>query len=191
MHPAVKSLALAVFVAGCGLAGAKASSLAGAAFPNAAALAVTCPALGAGGAIPARYSAKGANFSPPIGWSAAAGAAAYAVIVQDPDAPAPTPFVHWLIWNIPGGITDLAPGIATKERVSNPPGAIQGRNDADSVGYHGPSPPPGKPHHYYFQVFALNAALPAAPGADAGAVLAALKGRVIAKGQCVGTFQTR
>ena len=189
MHPLVKSVAVAAFVAGCGPAGA--SSRAEAAFPNAAALAVTCPAFPPDGAIPARYSAKGANLSPPIGWRAVAGAAAYAIVVQDPDALGPTPFVHWLIWNIPGRFAALAPGIAREARVVNPPGPVQGRNDDGGVGYHGPAPPPGRPHRYVFQVFALDAALPAAPGADATAVFAALEGRVIAKGQCIGTFQTR
>jgi Raf kinase inhibitor-like YbhB/YbcL family protein len=35
-------------------------------------------------------------------------------------------------------------------------GASQGENDTGNIGWNGPCPPPGKPHHYIFTLFALD-----------------------------------
>ncbi len=191
MRRKLETFLLAALLAGCGWRGSGAAPLASARFAGAAPLAVTCPAFPGGGAIPPRFSAKGGNVSPPVTWASAAGAESYALVVQDPDAPGPAPFVHWLIWNLPGSLGGLPAGVAPSDRPASPAGAVQGRNGADGEGYHGPSPPPGAPHRYVFQVFALSSAPTIRPGAQIGAVLAGLHGRVIAQGQCVGTFQSR
>ena len=57
-----------------------------------------------GGAVDLRHTAYGDNLSPPLRWTPVAGAGAYAIILEDPDAPMEKPFVHWLIWNIPGSV---------------------------------------------------------------------------------------
>lgn len=139
---------------------------------------VTTTAVGADGRIAARNTNYGANLSPEVSWSAASGARAWALALEDPDAPTPEPFVHWLMWNIPPGVTRLAEGKA-------PPGAALGRNDAGGVGYWGPRPPSGT-HRYHFEVFALSSPLPLGPGADRDALVAALRGRVIAEGETTG-----
>jgi Raf kinase inhibitor-like YbhB/YbcL family protein len=184
---------LTASIGGCGEAHpgeGKLASLASAAFPAAAPMTVTCPGIGRDGVIPDRYSARGGNVSPPIAWTSAPGAKSYAVIVQDPDAQGAAPFVHWLIWNIPANISAIPQGVRAGERPADPSGAVQGRNGADSVGYHGPAPPPGGAHRYFFQVFALDGPLPAPPGVEVVALVGSMKGHVIAKGQCVGTFQS-
>src|SRR5665213_2124909 len=89
------SLILAFCLAGCGRA------------QNVAAMRLTSTAVGADGAIAARQSAYGQNLSPPLAWTRVAGARSYVVILEDPDAPGGAPFVHWLIWNIPGEATSL------------------------------------------------------------------------------------
>ncbi|HEY2178370.1 MAG TPA: hypothetical protein VGH15_07295, partial [Caulobacteraceae bacterium] len=76
----------------------------------AASLAVHSAAIGPAGAIAAANSAYGANRSLPVNWSAAPAARAYALVLEDPDAPGAAPFVHWLVWNIPAGVTHLAEG---------------------------------------------------------------------------------
>jgi Raf kinase inhibitor-like YbhB/YbcL family protein len=143
------------------------------------AIQLTSPAFAAGGPIPARYSAGGGNHSPPLAWTSAPGARAYALILRDPDAPVGT-FTHWLVWNIPGNVTALP-----EDGLS---GVALGTNDAGSVGYFGPQPPYGL-HHYHFQIIALDAPLTLAAGADLQKLTAAMRGHVLAKGELVGTFR--
>lgn len=75
-------------------------------------------------------------------------------------------------------------------RLTEPEGVLQGATSRGSVGYYGPRPPVGDPpHHYHFQVMALDTVLDIAPGSDRDAVLKAAKGHVIAKGEVVGTYR--
>ncbi|MDR3512062.1 MAG: YbhB/YbcL family Raf kinase inhibitor-like protein [Caulobacteraceae bacterium] len=149
---------------------------AGAARAGGATMQLTSPAFSAGAAIPRRYQ----DHAPPLRWSPVAGARAWAVTLQDPDAPMARPFVHWLVWNIPGAAGGLPEG-------GLPAGAVQGRNDAGGAGYYGPHPPSGV-HHYHFKVFALDAPLALAAGAELPALTAAMRGHVLAQGELVGAF---
>jgi Raf kinase inhibitor-like YbhB/YbcL family protein len=148
---------------------------------------VSSGALAADGRIATRNSAYGANLSPPLSWTAVAGAESYATVLEDPDAATPRPWAHWLIWNIPAAVTALSEGVPQGPRPARPPGAVQGRTDAGSVGYFGPRPPSGT-HHYHFQVFALDRPLVLAAGADRGALLDAMRGHVLTSGDLVGVF---
>ena len=144
-------------------------------------LTVSSPAFKAGGPIPRRYAAFDQNVSPALNWSGAPAAKSYAILVDDPDAPASTPFSHWVVWNLPASVTMVAEGSK---------GGMQGTNGHKILGYSGPHPPQGDPpHHYHFQVLALDRMLDVPAGADREAVLAAAKGHVAAKGDLVGTFQ--
>lgn len=155
---------------------------------SAAPIVVTSSAIGKDGAIPARFSANGANCSPPLAWTPARGARSYALVLEDPDAPAAHPWSHWLIWNIPAATHGLAEGVAQGGRPAAPQGAVQGKGDAGSVGYFGPRPPSGI-HHYHFQIFALDGSLALGPGSSRDALVQAMRGHVIADGQMVGIFQ--
>jgi Raf kinase inhibitor-like YbhB/YbcL family protein len=142
------------------------------------------------GAIDLRHSAYGDNLSPPLHWTPVEGAGAYAIVVEDPDAPRERPFVHWMIWNIPGQVSSLPEGVPNNAELVSPQGAIQGKNDNDSSGYFGPHPPQGHGvHHYHFQIFALDGPLGLHPDAELRALTDAMKGRVIADGELVGTFE--
>jgi len=156
-----------------------------------AVLEIVSDALGANGAIDLRHSAYGDNLSPPLRWTPVEGAGAYALILEDPDAPRETPFVHWLIWNIPGAAASLPEGLANRAHLVSPQNAAQGRNDNGSFGYFGPRPPAGHgPHHYHFQMFALDGPLTLKPeSADQRALVDAMKGRVLADGELVGVFE--
>ncbi len=145
------------------------------------------PAIGADGRIAQAQSSYGANRSPPLTWTPVPAARSYAIILDDPDASDPRPFVHWLIWNIPAGLTALPQGMPPNVRLADPPGALQGRNDNDAAGYYGPHPPSGV-HHYRFRVFALNAPLSLAPGARRDALSQAMNGHVLGVGELVATF---
>ncbi|HKT53169.1 MAG TPA: YbhB/YbcL family Raf kinase inhibitor-like protein [Caulobacteraceae bacterium] len=147
-------------------------------------------ALGADGSMDLRHTAYGDNLSPPLRWTPVEGARAYAIVLEDPDAPKATPFVHWLIWNIPSTEISLPEGLPTRAKLSDPPGAAQGRNDDGGTGYFGPRPPAGSGvHHYHFQIFALDGPLALAPGANLPDLTAALQGHVLADGELVGTFE--
>jgi Raf kinase inhibitor-like YbhB/YbcL family protein len=149
-------------------------------------LAVQSPAFAAGTTIPRQYTCDGADQSPPLTWSGApAHAASLALIVQDPDAPGGT-FTHWVVFNLPPSPAELAAG-APKTTVL-PNGARQGRNDFRRVGYGGPCPPRGSPHHYHFQLYALDTPLNLTPGASASEVRTAMRGHVLASGELVGLY---
>jgi Raf kinase inhibitor-like YbhB/YbcL family protein len=141
------------------------------------------------GAIEPRYTAYGAGVSPPLRWTPVQGAGAYAIIVEDPDAPMERPFVHWLIWNIPGSVDYLPEGLPNADHLVTPQGAIQGKNDNGSFGYFGPRPPAGTgTHHYHFQIFALDGPLTLKSDADIRALVDAMKGRVLADSELIGTY---
>ena len=155
----------------------------------ATALELLSDAIGPGGKIDPRYSAYGENLSPPLRWTPVEGARAYAIILEDPDAPMEKPFVHWLIWNIPGSVDHLSEGVPIGDHLITPQGAIQAKNDNGSFGYFGPRPPTGTGlHHYHFQIFALDGPLTLKSDADIRALVDAMKGRVIADSELIGTY---
>jgi Raf kinase inhibitor-like YbhB/YbcL family protein len=147
-------------------------------------LKVSSPAIAPGGAIAQRFTSYGQGVSPPLVWSGAPAATrAFALIIEDPDAPTPQPFVHWLVWDIPARTASIAEGTV-------PAGARQGRlMYVGKVGYVGPRPPPGGPHHYHIQVFALDQATGLPDGADRAALARAMRGHVLASGELVATYQ--
>lgn len=153
-------------------------------------IAVTSSAFGTDGVIPDRYSAYHDNVSPPLSWSGVEDVGAWALIVEDPDAPRALPFVHWLLWKIPGESTAIPDTVPNDAHPITPQNAIQDRNDGGGMGWMGPKPPPGHGvHRYYFQLFALDGPLDLGPEADLNALTNAIKGRVLAQGQLVGTYE--
>lgn len=142
------------------------------------------------GRLADRHSAYHDNISPPLSWTRFEGARAFALIVEDPDAPREHPFVHWTIWNIPGEATSLPEGLANVARLTTPQNAIQGLNDNGSHGWFGPRPPAGHGlHRYYFQLFALDQELDMGPRTPLVELLNALKGHTLAKGEMVATYE--
>jgi Raf kinase inhibitor-like YbhB/YbcL family protein len=153
-------------------------------------LALTSEAVDVDGRIAERHTALGGNLSPPLRWTAVPDAGAYALIVEDPDAPRDSPFIHWLAWNIPGHLTALPEGLANEPRLVSPQGMIQGRNDSGGPGWFGPKPPAGHGvHHYHFQLFALDGRLGLHPDADVRSLVDGIKGRTLAEGELVGTYE--
>jgi len=148
---------------------------------------VTSTAFADGQTIPAKYTADGSDVSPPLQWSnAPANAKSFALIADDPDAPVGT-WVHWVIYDLPAGTSALPEGVAKTEYTTG--NAKQGINDFKRLGYGGPSPPPGKPHRYFFKLYALDSLLSLKPGATKNALLKAMEGHVLAQGQLMGTYQ--
>ena len=143
-----------------------------------ATLSVSSPAFQNGGSIPAEFSCKGGNVSPPLRIAnVPANAKQLAIAVSDPDAPSGT-FTHWLVWNINPKTTDISAKTV-------PAGAAQGTNDFGEVGYGGPCPPSGT-HRYYFRVFALDTELQLQAGAKAREFEKSITDHVIARGELMG-----
>lgn len=142
------------------------------------------------GRIADRYSAYHDNISPALSWEAVEGAAGYALIVEDPDAPRDQPFVHWMAWNIPPDITALPEGLPHGSDLGTPLGMVQGRNDNGDCGWFGPRPPAGHGvHRYHFQVFALAKKLKLGSHTPLADLVSALKGDTLADGEVVGTYE--
>ncbi len=144
---------------------------------------VTSPAFENGKRIPVEYTCDGANASPELKWSFTGKVKSFAVTCTDPDAPGGT-FVHWLIYNIPADARVLPRGMSSAPRQ---PEGIQGYADFGSVGYGGPCPPPGKPHRYYFTVYALDIHI-GEGGLRLQSLQQKMKGHVLAQGNVMGSY---
>lgn len=136
--------------------------------------------------IPKKFTCDGPDVSPELSWQdAPAGTKSFALIMDDPDAPAGT-WVHWVLYNIPADAKELAEGVTKQEQLAD--GALQGGNDFRKIGYGGPCPPPGKPHRYYFKLYALDAKLDLKAGASKADVERAMKEHVLGETQLIGRF---
>ena len=152
---------------------------------------ITSDAFADGEPIPKIYTGEGMNASPHLQWSSPPPETAeLALICDDPDAPGAKPWVHWVLYKIPGNITELPEGVSRLEYLSAPIGAIHGVNSFGKVGYDGPMPPRGYGvHHYHFKIYALDEAVEIEPKLDKAAVLKAIRPHIIAQGELVGTYE--
>ncbi len=151
------------------------------------------PAFEDGQMIPKKYTEDGENISPPLAWDVSGEAVnQYALIMDDPDAPRDEPWVHWVLYAIPGIVSQLPEGLPRDDTIGDPPGTRQGLNSwgADSVGYRGPAPPPEHgAHHYHFRLFALSEPLILAGAVNRNMLLDAMKGCTIRTAELIGTYR--
>jgi Raf kinase inhibitor-like YbhB/YbcL family protein len=163
--------------------------------PPPPAIVVRSPAIAADQPIPRDYTADGRNISPPLTWSGVPpGTKQLALVLEDPDAGNPPPFVHWVLYNLPPAATGVPEGISIDPQAPMPKaiaGAIQGVSGFRRPIYRGPAPPPGRPHHYHFVVYALDADLGLKPGLTRADLLAAVRGHVIGQGELVATYERK
>ena len=136
------------------------------------------------------FGCKGANVSPALAWSGApAGTQSFALLMHDPDAPTGCGWWHWVVYNIPPGTGSLAAGAGDPKKGLMPKGAVQGRTDYGSVGYGGPCPPPGKPHHYNFRLYALKVPKLEVPeGASAALIGFNVRAQALGEAQLTGMY---
>jgi Raf kinase inhibitor-like YbhB/YbcL family protein len=140
-----------------------------------------------GGEIPTLYTCEHANVSPPLEWKGEPrGTKSYALIADDPDAPAGT-WNHWLLWDIPASLHALAQGFRAGKL------GASGTNDFGKAGYGGPCPPRGHgPHRYFFTLYALDVeSLGLGAGARRADLDRALHNRVLAQAQVMGRFERK
>ena len=152
-------------------------------------LTLTSTAFDSGGVIPVEYTCEGENVSPPLRWSdPPQGTRSWALICDDPDAPAKT-WVHWVLFNLPAETRRLERGVPEAPELEN--GARHGKNDFGRTGYGGPCPPPGKPHRYFFKLYALDKVVDLKPGVSKSRLLDEMEGHILARGELMGTFSRK
>ncbi len=145
------------------------------------AFALSSSAFAQGKPIPAKYTCDGLDISPPLAWGdAPMGTQSFALIMDDPDAPAGT-WVHWVLFNLPAQTHQLA------EKATQ---GVQGRNSWGRLGYGGPCPPSGT-HRYFFRLYALDTLLQLPAGATKEQVLRAMQGHVLAQAELMGVYARR
>jgi Raf kinase inhibitor-like YbhB/YbcL family protein len=138
------------------------------------------------------YTGDGDDFSPSLDWNGAPAATQeFALICDDPDAPTPHPWVHWVLYRIPGDTTSIPEGVSRSPKT---PG-LEGKNSWDAgqtIGYRGPAPPRGHGvHHYHFKLYALKTALTLPAHVDKETVLNAINGLVLGQAELIGTYERK
>ena len=137
--------------------------------------------------IPLKHSGEGVDVSPPLKWlEPPEGTKAFALIADDPDAPMGT-WVHWVIYNIPASKRELPEAVPTLGKLSD--GTLQGLNDFGKIGYNGPLPPPGKPHRYFFKLYALDSAVAPMARATKKDLDKAMKDHILGEARLMGTYK--
>ena len=133
-----------------------------------------------GGTIPDKHTCDGEDISPHLVWSGIPeGTQSVVLIMDDPDAPVGT-WVHWVLYDLPSDIKEITEG---EQGVG-----VAGINSWNKPEYGGPCPPPGKPHRYFFKLYALDTELYLQPGAAKEDIEEAMLGHVLAQGQLMGLY---
>ncbi len=138
-------------------------------------------------AIPEQFTGDGEDISPALEWTfVPPGTKSFALICDDPDAPAGT-WVHWVLYDLPGDVRSLEKNTPKTEDVLD--GARQGVNDFNKIGYGGPAPPSGSPHRYFFKLYALDAETGLAPRATKEEVMDAIVPHILGQARLMGTYR--
>jgi Raf kinase inhibitor-like YbhB/YbcL family protein len=143
------------------------------------AMEITSPAFNGGSIIPKKYTCQGDDVSPELQFGNIPDRAkSLVLIVEDPDTSHGT-FVHWYGWNIPTSKRLLEQG----EKLP-----VEGRNGFGDIGYRGPCPPPGKPHRYFFRLYALDQMLDLPEGTSKYQLEERIKGHIVDQAELMGTY---
>ena len=147
------------------------------------AIEVRSVAFDAGAPLPISCTVDGVGAPPPLSFHGVPeSASSLAVICEDPDAPFPEPYVHWMVYGMPAVAEDLDAQSQADYRL--------GQNSKLDVGFTPAAPPPGHGvHHYHFQVFAVDRRLELDAGVGRSDLLDELKGHVLAWGELIGTYE--
>lgn len=140
---------------------------------------LTSPKFSAGDELPADFTRKAANLSPPLSWTdLPTDTASLALICVDPDAE--RLWYHWVLWNIDPNWPGLIQGFPKLRDFQL---ARQGRNTFGKLGYDGPEPPAGETHRYFFRLYALDRQLNLASGAPGPQLERAMQGKILAQSE--------
>jgi len=150
------------------------------------ALKITSPAFEEGGMMPSQFTCDGEDVSPSLSWTGVPEKTkSIALICDDPDAPMGT-WVHWVLFNLPPEVTELAEAIPHGDTLAN--GARQGVTSFGEHGYGGPCPPSGT-HRYFFKLYALDTMLTIDVKSSKDDLVAAMEGHILSEGQLMGKYK--
>jgi Raf kinase inhibitor-like YbhB/YbcL family protein len=130
----------------------------------------------------------GGNESPQLSWTGAPkNTKSFAVLTLDTTAI----FWHWGMYNIAAATTSLPENAGTKKskygvEVLNDWAIYYGKSNR---GYDGPCPPPGKPHHYVFTVYALDTTLKLRRSAYVEDLDLAIRGHILGSASITGLYK--
>ncbi len=143
---------------------------------------LTSPNFDDGAMIPRKFTCDGGGINPELEiQNVPAGAQTLALIVHDPDAPMEGGFYHWVVWNIDPNVTLI-------KDESVPPGAVEGNNSADALGWTAPCPPSGI-HNYNFRLYALDIELDLPEGSTADELISVMETHIIEETELVGMYE--
>ncbi len=143
-----------------------------------------------GQAIPVKFTCDGRDVSPPLQWTAPpVGTKSYVLLMEDTDAPGGV-WLHWLVYDMPGRLRKLPAGLSKREKLSSggKQGMCWGVDSFERIGYQGPCPPVGTPHHYVFSLYAMDVPLNLPPRAERKKVTAAMEGHVLGIARLIGLY---
>ena len=150
------------------------------------AFSISSPSFQNGKDIPKKFTCDGDDVSPALSWTdPPQGVKSFALIADDPDAPRGT-WTHWVLFDLPPSTSNLAEGVPKVGEL--PDGGRQGVNDFPKIGYGGPCPPPGKPHRYFFKLYALDNKLNLKAGASKQDVEQAIQNHILGKAEAMGKY---
>jgi Raf kinase inhibitor-like YbhB/YbcL family protein len=148
---------------------------------------ITSTSFQSGENIPKKFTCDGADVSPELSWmNPPPGTQSFALISDDPDAPVGN-WNHWVLFDLPAATSNLPEGVTKIDEL--PGGGRQGRNDFRKIGYGGPCPPPGKPHRYFFRLYALDKMLNLNPGSTKPEVEQAMQGHILGQAEWMGKYR--
>ena len=162
--------------------------------PPAPVMVLTVSGWADGDPIPVKFTQAGEQVSPEMKWTnVPKGTMTFLLHMHDPDVArnkTTDTQVHWLMWNIPGTATGLPENVP--KGADLPDGSHQ--ISASGPVYRGPgAPATGPPHHYTFEIYALDTKLDVTAGTDAfdtrANVMKAVQGHILGKAVYVGLFR--
>ena len=147
---------------------------------------ISSPSFQNGKDIPKKFTCDGEDVSPALSWTdPPQGSKSFALIADDPDAPRGT-WTHWVLFDLPSTTTTLPEGVPKVGDLAG--GGRQGVNDFPKIGYGGPCPPPGKPHRYFFKLYALDSQLNLKAGASKQEVEQSMQNHILGKAEVMGKY---
>jgi Raf kinase inhibitor-like YbhB/YbcL family protein len=150
------------------------------------AFSISSPSFQNGKDIPKKFTCDAEDVSPALSWTdSPQGSKSFTLIADDPDAPRGT-WTHWVLFDLPAATTSLPESVPKVGELTG--GGRQGTNDFPKIGYGGPCPPPGKPHRYFFKLYALDSQLNLKAGASKQEVEQAMQNHILGKTELMGKY---
>ena len=137
-------------------------------------------------ALPDKTTCYGDGVSPALSWSAAPKETkSFVLILDDPDAVGGVVWDHWIVYDIPATVHEIAEGRLPKE-------AKLGKSTNGKHTYVAPCPPKGSGvHGYRFRLYALDIKSVPSKVDTKEALLQLIKPHILAEATLIGKYEKR